>query len=76
MPARNGYDRELVFEEAESCARRYGEALLELARSAVMIRVVGDPLASCERCSQPLDRLHFALADRRLCRRCVRRTVR
>jgi hypothetical protein len=37
MPAQNGYDRELVFEEAECAARRYGRATLELDRHAMLI---------------------------------------
>jgi hypothetical protein len=77
MPARNGYDRELVFDEAEFCARRHGQARLELDRSAVLIRVAAaeapDP---CGRCGKSVDRLSFAFADRTLCRRCARQSAR
>ena len=38
MPARNGYDRELVFDEAEFCAKRHGEVRLELSSIAMLIR--------------------------------------
>ena len=76
MPARNGYDRELVFDEAEFCARRHGHARLELNRSAILIRVVDDVPAPCARCAKPADRLTFAFGDRMLCRRCARQSAR
>jgi len=75
MPARNGYDRELVFDEAEFCARRHGHARLELDRSAILIRVADAP-AHCARCDKPADRLTFAFGDRMLCRRCARQSAR
>lgn len=77
MPARNGYDRELVFEEAECCARRHGQARLELSRSAMLIRVAaGDAPDLCARCGRPADRLTFAVGNRTLCRRCARQSAR
>ena len=77
MPARNGYDRELVFDEAEFCARRHGKAHLELNRSAMVISVAPseDP-AACTHCGKPADRLSFALDGRTLCRRCARQSAR
>jgi hypothetical protein len=77
MPARNVYDRELVFDEAECCARRHGQARLELNRSAMLIRVsAADGAAVCARCGKPADRLTFALGDRMFCRRCARQSAR
>jgi len=77
MPARNGYDRELVFDEAECCARRHGQARLEFNRSAMLISVpITDDIAMCARCGKPADRLIFALADRMYCRRCARQSAR
>jgi hypothetical protein len=76
MPARNGYDRELVFDEAECCARRHGEARLELSSSAVLIRLAAGPTAPCARCQQPIDRVDFTLGAQHLCRRCVRVSAR
>ena len=77
MPARNGYDRELVFDEAECCARRHGQARLELSRSAMLIRVAaGDAPAPCARCGRSAERLTFAFGDRTLCRRCARQSAR
>lgn len=76
MPARNGYDRELVFDEAECCAKRHGEARLELAVDAVMVRPAATPAIACAACQRPIDRIDFALGPRHLCRRCVRRSAR
>jgi hypothetical protein len=78
MPARNGYDRELVFDEAEFCARRHGSARLELNRSAMLISSVAlnDTPATCGRCGKHVDRLTFALGGSTLCRRCARQSAR
>ena len=77
MPARNGYDRELVFDEAEFCARRHGAARLELDRAAILISVAAAEAAEiCARCRKVADRLTFALGNRLLCRRCARQSAR
>ena len=77
MPARNGYDREVVFDEAEFCARRHGQVRLELNRAAILIRVAPAEAPSiCCRCSKPADRLSFALGTRTFCRRCARHATR
>lgn len=77
MPARNGYDRELVFEEAEFCARRHGRVRLELEHSAMTISVAdGKALTHCVRCGLPAERLLFAGARGTLCRRCARQSAR
>jgi hypothetical protein len=76
MPARNGYDRELVFDEAECCARRHGQARLELDRNAMLISLAPDDPIQCTRCGKAADRLTFALGDRKLCRRCARQSAR
>ena len=67
MPARNGYDRELVFDEAEFCARRHGQARLELDRNAMLISIARRHAGRCARAAaSPADRLTFALGDRQL----------
>lgn len=76
MPARNGYDRELVFDEAECCARRHGEVRLELSSDAVLIRLAHAPAGTCAQCERPIDRVDFTLGARHLCRRCVRLSAR
>ncbi len=76
MPARSGYDCELVFDEAECCARRYGEAQLELRSQAMLVRPTELGQVACASCRHPIDRIDFALGRRHLCRRCVRRDTR
>lgn len=76
MPARSGYDRELVFDEAECCARRYGEVRLELRSVAMLVRPTEAGRVACARCGQAIDRMDFALGRQHLCRRCVRRNTR
>jgi hypothetical protein len=77
MPAGNGYDRELVFDEAECCARRHGQARLELRRTAMLVSVsLSDSGGPCARCGKAVDRITFALGDRTLCRRCARQSAR
>lgn len=76
MPARNGYDRELVFDEAECCARRHGEVRLELSSSAVLIRSTAPVGGACALCRAPIDRLDFTLDTRHLCRRSIRMNAR
>lgn len=73
MPAQNGYDRELVFEEAECAARRYGRATLELDRHAMLIQMSSaEGIGACTGCGQPLSTISFAVGDRNLCPRCAR----
>lgn len=75
MPAQNGYDRELVFEEAECAARRYGRATLELDRHAILIKMSSpEAIGSCTRCGQLLSTMSFAVGDRNLCPRCARKS--
>jgi hypothetical protein len=77
MPAQNGYDRELVFEEAECAARRYGRATLELDRLAMLIQMSSpEAIGSCTGCGQHLSTMSFAVGDRHLCPRCARKSKR
>ena len=73
MPAQTSYERELVFEQAEFCARRHGEATLELKRNEMLISAA-NPFAEgpCALCSHPLGPLVFSVGDRSLCPRCAR----
>ncbi len=76
MPARNRYDQELVFEEAEFCARRHGKATLELNRRAMSIHTASSGLPeACAKCAR-LANVLFALDDDILCRRCARKFAR
>jgi hypothetical protein len=75
MPAYQGYDRELAFEEAKFCAQRYGEARLELDHCETVVRSAGrDPALTCTRCTQAAP-VAFAWGDSWLCLRCARELV-
>ena len=76
MPARNGYDRELVFDEAECLrpAARRGAARAQLDRDADP--PARAPIGACAQCQRPIDRIDFALGKQHLCRRCVRLSAR
>ena len=73
MPARSGYDRELVFEQAEFYARRHGKVRLELDRREMLIRVVrGRACRPCGECGEREPGLSFSVGSRSLCRHCIR----
>lgn len=73
MPARNRYDRELIFEEAEFCARRHGAITLELGNSALHIDHTPDaPQRQCSSCGEAIGNLLFSLPRQSLCGRCAR----
>jgi len=73
MPARNRYDRELIFEEAEFCARRHGAITLELGDAAMHIDHTPDaPPRTCSACGDPIGALVFSLPKRALCGHCAR----
>ena len=64
LPAQDPYDREVVFEEAECCARRHGEVGVQLGRKQMRIsRSVGDVRVACASCRQPVGVTSF-LIDR------------
>ncbi len=73
MPARNRYDRELIFEEAEFCARRHGAITLELGDAALHIDHTPNAAPRlCGACGGPIGGLVFSLPERALCGRCAR----
>ena len=73
MPACAGYDRELVFDEAEFYARRHGRVRLQLDRHEMLISVVtGRGTTRCGECGQREAALSFVVGGRRLCRHCIR----
>lgn len=73
MPARNRYDRELVFEEAEFCARRHGAITLELGGAALHIEPSAGATKPCAMCGEAIGNLVFSLPKGALCGRCARR---
>src|SRR5690606_28898996 len=74
LPAQDPYDRELVFEEAESCARRHGSVGVQFGRTEMRINL-GAADAPCESCRHPVGLLSFVIEHRRFCGHCAKRTM-
>lgn len=76
LPARNQYDREVVFEEAEYRARRHGEAKLEINRREMRLKVSEERQSDlCATCGHGMGMVAFAVGDLSLCRHCARRSL-
>ena len=76
LPANNPYDREVVFEEADFYARRYGSVDVELGRSAMhAARCNGDAGLACAHCHEPLRAVSFRVGERRFCTDCAKRVA-
>lgn len=74
LPANDPYDRELVFEEADFYARRYGSVDVELGRAQLRAaRSTGEPGVACVRCHEPLRAVSFQIGERRFCTHCAKR---
>lgn len=77
LPARDAYDREVVFEQAEFYARREGSVDLQLGHSEMRVSrsgVQGD--APCARCHRPVGLVSYLMGARRLCTHCIRHSLR
>lgn len=74
LPAQDPYERELVFEEAECCARRHGSADVQLGRKEIWIRVA-DVHMPCEGCRHPVGLLSFVIEHHRYCNHCAKRSM-
>ena len=74
LPAQDPYDREVVFEEAEFCARRHGTVGVQFGRKEMRISIaVDDAFARCEDCREPIGLLSFAIEQHRICVHCAKR---
>ncbi len=74
LPAQDPYDRELVFEEAESCARRHGSVGVQFGRKQMRINLA-DVDMPCEHCRHPVGLLSFIIEQRRYCGHCAKRAM-
>lgn len=72
LPSRTPYEREMVFEHAESCARRHGRAQLALNNLQFLVSSGNDAADICAECQQALRPVTFAKGSHRLCRYCAR----
>lgn len=74
LPAQDPYDRQLVFEEAESCARRHGSVGVQFGRKEMVINLVAGRTA-CESCHHPMGLLSFVIDHRSYCSHCAKRAM-
>jgi hypothetical protein len=76
LPAQDPYDREVVFEEAEFCARRHGTVGVQFGRKEMQISIsVADTFVPCEDCREPIGLLSFLIDRHRVCSRCAKRSM-
>ena len=76
LPARDAYDREVVFEQAEFYARRNGAVDLEIGHSAVRLARSSGWDTPCMRCHRPVGMVSYLFHARRLCAHCVKNSFR
>jgi hypothetical protein len=74
LPAQDPYDREVVFEEAEFCARRHGTVGVQFGRKEMQISLA-DAHSPCESCRHPVGLLSFRIERRLYCSHCAKRTM-
>lgn len=73
LPAQDPYDRELVFEEAEFCARRHGSVGVQLGRKEIRIRPsAAHARMPCQECRAPVGMMSFLIDDRLVCAQCAK----
>jgi len=72
MPAQNPYDREMLLQEAEHCARLHGAVRVQVGAEEMKVMSVASELW-CDACDEVVGALSCWIGGRRLCVRCVRR---
>lgn len=75
LPAQDPYDREVVFQEAEFCARRHGTAGVQLGRTQMRISICDDLGAVCAQCYLQVGLLRFVIDRLQVCGHCARRCM-
>ena len=73
LPAQDPYDREVVFEEAEFCARRHGTVGVQVGVKQMRVSPsIMDARKLCEICRHPMGLLTFLIERRPLCEHCAK----
>jgi hypothetical protein len=76
LPAQDPYDREIVFEEAEFCARRHGSVGVLLGRKEIRISLSANESRSpCSECRRAVGLTSFLIDRHRVCSSCARRLM-
>ena len=74
LPAQDPYDREVVFEEAECCARRHGSVGVQVGRKEMRISIShADARVPCGECRHPVGLMCFVVERHRICAHCAKR---
>jgi hypothetical protein len=61
LPVNTPYEREVVFEYADQCAKRHGRVRLEIDRRECTVRVRGEQPETCVTCGHRVDGVAYAL---------------
>lgn len=73
LPARDPYDREVVFEQAEFYVRRHGAVALQIGRATVRVaRSDAESGLPCSECRRPVGWVGYHLAGQRFCSHCIK----
>jgi hypothetical protein len=76
LPAGDPYDRELVFAEAESRARRHGSVGLQIGSAEMRVACSEEhPRARCTGCLRSIGPVSYVVHGHRLCTSCAKRSV-
>ena len=78
LPARDAYDREIVFEQAEFYARREGAVDLMIGHSEMRVSrsAIQDDDSPCARCHRPVGLVSYRIGARQLCAHCIKHSLR
>lgn len=73
LPARDPYDREVVFEQAEFYARRHGAVGLRMGHAVMRVsRSTAESVPACTHCGHPVGWIGYQLREQRFCSHCVK----
>jgi len=73
LPAQDPYEREVVFEEAEFCARRHGTVGVQVGQKQMRVSPsAADARKPCYGCREPMGVLTFLVDRRPYCVHCAK----
>jgi hypothetical protein len=73
LPARDPYDREVVFEEAEFYVRRHGSVALQIGRAWLRVaRSESESGLPCSHCHRAVGWVGYHRGERRFCSHCIK----
>ena len=76
LPAQDPYEREVVFQEAEFCARRHGSVGVQLGRREVRISMcTADARRRCASCRNFVGAMSFVVDRHLFCSHCAKQSL-